>query len=110
MPKETSPEISSRAGQLLALGKPEWMDEAYWDNLKGILGSCLSQDETPGQGPKCETGQRAIEFFCNIYRDDRNGAGLIGFRSADEAMSIPDEYGVIARVKHLIEFTEGEGF
>ena len=23
------------------------MPDAYWDDLAGILGSCLSQDETP---------------------------------------------------------------
>lgn len=45
--KQTSQEVSSQAGLLLQQGKPEWMAEDYWLLLKPILGSCISQDETP---------------------------------------------------------------
>lgn len=104
VPKQSSPELSSLAARVLAgyVPTPE--------EVRSLAACVLSQDETPAE-PKCETdGQRAVAFYCNIYNTDRQGAGLIGFRSKKDAMSIPDEYGVVARVKHLFEFTEGESF
>lgn len=102
MSKQTSPEMSSLAGRVMAGYEPTR------DEILSMAASLLSQDEMPP--PKCESNGRAVEFFCNIYNTDRQGAGLIGFRSKKDALSIPDVFGVVARVKRLIEFADGEEF